>query len=67
MRQLELELKLTDPKVGPWTCLGMLVLTAGIMAATAEFVSPCAPRPPVSLARLTWVVGGQHRVCAGEQ
>jgi len=46
---LEHELAHTEPKVGPWICLGMLIITIGLMAATAEFVS--ARAQPISPAR----------------
>jgi len=30
-----------DPDVNQWVCISMLVVCLGLMAATAEFVSPC--------------------------
>lgn len=28
-----------DPKINPWACIILIVITVGIMAVTAEFVS----------------------------
>jgi len=30
-----------DPEVNQWVCIGVLAICIGLMAATAEFVSPC--------------------------
>jgi Ca2+:H+ antiporter len=38
LHRIEAELAEEDPKVNPWVCLALLIVTVAIMAVTAEFV-----------------------------
>lgn len=39
LKQEEQHLAHAEPDINPWACILLLVVTVGIMAATAEFVS----------------------------
>ena len=55
-----------EPLVNPWACMILLVITVGLMAGTAEFVS-IPPRPDEESASQPRAASGEHRRSARKE
>lgn len=55
LKERALEFETKEPEVNPWVCIAMLVVTIGIMAATAEWVGVI---PQNIIFNLTLLVAG---------